>query len=188
MKIFFGEDKERQIIRRLGRGDASAMDELYALTADQMAGVCARYISTEADRKDVLQESYIKIFTRIGRFDYRGHGSLLAWMTRIVVNESLLWLRQRQRDCFVQTVSDVPDDIADDPPDTSLLSEDELLRAVQALPPGYRAVFNLYVIEGKSHQEIGQLLHIRPDTSASQLHRAKRLLAANINQLIRKKQ
>ncbi len=188
VRISFGEDKERQIIQRLGRGDASAMDDLYALAADKLAGVCARYISAEADRKDILQESFIKIFTRIGSFDYRGHGSLMAWMTRIVVNESLLWLRQRQRDCFVAAVADVPDDVADDPPDTTVLSEDELLSAVQALPPGYRAVFNLYVVEGKSHQEISRLLHIKPDTSASQLHRAKRLLAANIYQLIRKKQ
>ena len=95
VRISFGEDKERQIIQRLGRGDASAMDDLYALAADKLAGVCARYISAEADRKDILQESFIKIFTRIGSFDYRGHGSLMAWMTRIVVNESLLWLMIR---------------------------------------------------------------------------------------------
>ena len=85
----FGSNKELQILKRFGRGDASAMDMLYADYADYLTGVCCRYIGNEDDRKDVLQEAFIKIFTSIGHFSYRGEGSLKAWVTRIAVNEAL---------------------------------------------------------------------------------------------------
>ena len=72
------------------------MDELYGCYADYLTGVCYRYISNDEDLKDVLQESFIKIFTQISSFEYRGSGSLQAWMTRIVVNESLQLLRRQK--------------------------------------------------------------------------------------------
>ena len=93
----FGSNKELQILKRFGRGDASAMDMLYADYADYLTGVCCRYIGNEDDRKDVLQEAFIKIFTSIGHFSYRGEGSLKAWVTRIAVNEALQYLRQQCR-------------------------------------------------------------------------------------------
>ena len=93
----FGSNKELQILKRFGRGDASAMDMLYAEYADYLTGVCCRYIGNKDDRKDVLQEAFIKIFTSIGHFSYRGEGSLKAWVTRIAVNEALQYLRQQCR-------------------------------------------------------------------------------------------
>lgn len=176
MKLL-GEDKEQTIMRLFRRGDASAMDKLYAYAADLLNGVAARYIADESDRMDVLQESLIKIYTHIADFNYRGKGSLRAWMTRIVVNECIQWLRRDKASPFVPLTDNLPEEADDEPPDMGSVSADDIVEAIQQLPEGYRAVFNLYVVEGKSHKEIARMLGIKPDSSASQLHRAKNMLA-----------
>ena len=175
MRIF-GKDKEQMIVQLFRRGDASAMDVLYAEYANYLTATCARYISDDDDVRDVLQEAFIKIFTTIDTFDYRGVGSLKAWMRRVVVNESLQWLRQRSRSP-IDRMETEPPDLPDDDPETDELSSDELTSLIRQLPDGYRAVLNLYVVEGKSHKEIAKILGIKPDSSASQLHRAKNMLA-----------
>lgn len=184
MRIF-GKDKEQQILERFGRGDARAMNLLYAEYADYLTGVCARYIANRDDLHDVLQEAFIKIFTNIGSFSYRGRGSLRAWLARVVVNEALLFLRQQHPQLFVDKEVEQLDMPADDPPTDGFTAE-RLTDLIAQLPPGYRAVFNLYAIEGKSHKEIAKILKIRPDTSASQYHRARAMLAKMIENEKRK--
>ena len=166
----FGSNKELQILKRFGRGDASAMDMLYADYADYLTGVCCRYIGNEDDRKDVLQEAFIKIFTSIGHFSYRGEGSLKAWVTRIAVNEALQYLRQQCRWSPIDSDAPLP------------ISTDRLVELIQQLPPGYRAVFNLFAIEGLSHKEIARQLGITPSTSASQYFKARAMLARMIKE------
>ena len=163
----FGSNKEKAIIQLFRQGNPLAMDRLYAEYADYLTAVCARYITDDDDLKDVLQEAFIKIFTQIDKFEYRGKGSLKAWTTRIIVNESLLFLRKQKGS--LSLVSEDPPDIPDDTPDTEGLSG-----------------LNLYVIEGKSHKEIAQIMGIKPDSSASQFHRAKNMLAKLIKEYKRK--
>ena len=167
----FGSNKELQILKRFGRGDASAMDMLYAEYADYLTGVCCRYIGNKDDRKDVLQEAFIKIFTSIGHFSYRGEGSLKAWVTRIAVNEALQYLRQQCRWSPIDSDAPLP-----------TISTDRLVELIQQLPPGYRAVFNLFAIEGLSHKEIARQLGITPSTSASQYFKARAMLARMIKE------
>lgn len=175
----FLTNREQQILDLFGRDTNRGMDALYREYADYLAGVCARYVPEEDELKDVLQESFIKIFMRIDRFEYRGRGSLKAWVTRIAVNEAIDFIRKETAMNAV-TISEDPPDIPDEPPDTDGLTADALETMICELPPGYRAVFNLYVIEGKSHQEIGRLLDIKPATSASQFHHARNMLAGKI--------
>lgn len=176
-------DTEDAIIDLFHRHDERAMDRLYATYGRYLTGVCTRYMGADDRVKDVMQESLIKIFTRIADFDYRGRGSLRAWMSRIVANESISELRRQQRlgACLLDT--DPPDvaDLPDDDPDTRGLDAQTMMRLLGRLPDGYRTVVNLYVIEGHSHQEIARMLGIKADSSASQLHRAKRMLARIIN-------
>lgn len=169
-------NNEQHILQLFARGDSRAMDVLYAQFADYMAGVCTRYVPQPDDTRDVLQEALIKIFSSIGSFKYRGEGSLKAWLTRVVVNEALMFLRDKKKMLFVDSEREIPD-TPEEPPDTSGLTADMVDEALRQLPDGYRAVFNLYAIEGKSHKEIAELLGIKPDTSASQYHRAKAMLA-----------
>ena len=161
------------------------MGEIYTRYANYLTGVCSRYIAEDEDVRDVLQESFIKIFTKISSFNFQGEGSLKAWITQVVVNESLLFLRNQKRHGMVVIDGDrVEDQLDDSPPDTDVggIPIEVLWQMIRELPPGYRAVFNLYVIEGKRHKEIANLLGIQEETSASQLLRAKRLLAKQINE------
>lgn len=169
-------NNEQHILQLFARGDSRAMDVLYAQFADYMAGVCVRYVPRPDDTRDVLQEALIKIFSSIGGFNYRGEGSLKAWLTRVVVNEALMFLRDKKKMLFVDSEREIPD-TPEEPPDTSGLTAEMVDEALRQLPDGYRAVFNLYAIEGRSHKEIAELLGIKPDTSASQYHRAKAMLA-----------
>lgn len=177
--ILFRKDREQQILDLFKKGDKCAMDKLYQEYADHMAGVCARYISDEDNLKDVLQESFIKIFTQIHLFDYRGKGSLKAWLTRIVINEALMELR-KDRTFLVPLQETAVAGIPDEEPDTEGFDAQTLVSFVRQLPPGYRAVFNLFVVEEKTHKEIAEILHIQPASSASQLSRAKQMLTKMI--------
>lgn len=170
---------EQRLAERLRNGENGAMREFYSLYADHLAGICARYIPDEQDMKDVFQESLIRIITHISDFDFRGAGSLKAWASRIVVNESLRFLRDTQRELRLLDY-DVADEPEGDDPPISDIPPDEIHRMVSQLPTGYRTVFNLYVFEQRSHQEIASLLGIKETTSASQLSRAKNLLAKMI--------
>lgn len=136
--------------------------------------MCTRYIVSSDDAKDVLQEAFIRIFNNLQRFEYRGDGTLRSWMTRIVVNEALKTLRRMpaNEDTPIDNI-----DIADDTEtDIRGISPADLHDMIRQLPQGYRTVLNLYVFEEKSHKEIAEMLGISEQTSASQYHRAKRLL------------
>jgi len=176
-----GSNTEQQIIKLFSRGDASAMDMLYNAFSGYLTAVCSRYIANEDDVKDVLQESFIIIFTKIPSFEYHGKGSLKAWMTKIVVNESLSLLRKDKASPLVPALQEPPD-MPDEEPALEDLKEKDILEMIRKLPTGYRKVFNLYVIDGYSHQEIAQMLGIQPATSASQFHRARMMLASMIRQ------
>ena len=179
MRLFKG-DKEERLAERLRSGDSSAMREFYSLYSGHLAKICARYIADGEDVKDVFQDSLIRIFSRIKDFTYRGPGSLLAWATKLTVNESLKFLQERKRHELIQLTHDVPDELEEDDPPVSDLPPEVFHQIVRELPTGYRTVFNLYVFEEKSHQEIADLLGIKKDTSASQFSRAKKLIAKKI--------
>lgn len=176
-----GSNTEQQIMKLFSRGDASAMDRLYHEFAGYLTAICSRYITNDDDLKDVLQESFIIIFTQITSFEYRGNGSLKAWMARIVVNESLSFLRKDKASPLI-SASQEPPDIVDEEPDMDDLKEEDILELIRKLPTGYREVFNLYVIDGYSHKEIAQMLGIQPATSASQFYRARMILASMVRQ------
>ena len=158
------------------------MREFYSLYAGYLTGVCSRYVTDADDMKDVFQESLIHIITHIADFSYRGDGSLRAWATKIVVNESLRFLRNTKRNELMLLDREVPDVPEEDDPPISDVPPDVIHSMVSQLPTGYRMVFNLYVFENKSHREIAALLGIKEKSSASQLSRAKNLLAKMIRQ------
>lgn len=172
---------EEQLLYRLRRGDDEAAQQLYRQHVRYLTALCSRYISQEDDLKDVLQESFLKIFAAVDTFKYRGEGSLRAWMARITLNEALSFLRTSARLNIVD-IDEVDTDIANEEISTDDIPTEVLHRFVSQLPDGYRTVFNLYVVEDKSHKEIAQLLGITASTSATQLYKAKAALAKMINQ------
>lgn len=174
-------DKEGSIVSMLRNGDSAVSKALYCTYAGYLTGVCTRYLSDPDDVKDVLHDSFLRIFASVRTFEYRGKGSLKAWLTRVVVNESLKFIRHTYRLEFVP-VSQESIEIEAEEPELDGIPMAELHRMICELPPGYRTVFNLYVFEEKSHKEIAAILNIRESTSASQLHRAKALLAIKIRE------
>ena len=179
--VSFIGNEEQRLVKRLQEGDKTAAREFYTRYGGSLAGVCVRYISDEEDVKDVIQNALVHIFSHITDFKYRGSGSLEAWVVRIAVNESLKFLRTKVQYELLQPDYDVIDDSEDDP-SVRDIPPDILRKMLNRLPTGYRTVLNLYVFEGKNHQEIARLLGIKKDSSASQLLRAKSMLA----QMIRK--
>lgn len=175
------------MIKRLQDGDKAAAHDFYSRYADYLAAVCSRYVVDTDDLKDVFQDAFIQILTNIGNFRYNGSGSLQAWAKKVVVNQALKFLREKHRHELVQLDCDVSDEAEDDDPPMSDIPPDVIHQMVSDLPTGYRTVLNLYVFEGKSHQQIANLLGIKENSSASQLHRAKNLLAKMIRQYINKK-
>lgn len=179
--VSFIGNEEQRLVKRLQEGDKTAAREFYTRYGGSLAGVCVRYIADEEDVKDVIQNALVHIFSHITDFKYRGSGSLEAWGVRIAVNESLKFLRTKVQYELLQPDYDIIDDSEDDP-SVRDIPPDILRKMLNRLPTGYRTVLNLYVFEGKNHQEIARLLGIKKDSSASQLLRAKSLLA----QMIRK--
>ncbi len=174
---------EKDCVLLAQRGDASAQKAIYLRYVRYLAAVCARYIIRDEDLKDVMQDSFVKIFSSIGRFEYRGEGSLKAWMAQIVVNEALRFLGKAARFTFISVRQELPETVGDDSPDGVEEVPPEIIQEmIRSLPAGYRTVFNLYMFEEKSHREIASLLHIGESTSASQLHRAKAILARQIEE------
>ena len=183
------EDKERGLVEQARKGDRGAMKRIYDCYSRYLAATCSRYLPGESDLRDVLQDSFVKIFSSLDKFEFRGEGSLKAWMRQVSVNEALKLIRRRKRNDTVEYKWDLPDtQEEDDPePDVAEVPPSVIQKMIQALPEGYRTVLNLYAFEEKSHKEIAGLLVISESTSASQLHRARALLARQINEYKKKR-
>lgn len=179
--IGYSNDEQR-LAEQIRRGDNAAMREFCSLYVPHLKAVCTRYVTDSEDASDVLQETLISIVTHISDFHYLGQGSLKAWATRIAVNESLNYIRRNRRQELTlqeQYIDDIAEEEEEDPPIEDIPPE-VIQQMVRQLPTGYRTVFNLYVFEDKSHQEIAQLLGTSVKTSISQLHKAKNLLSQMI--------
>ncbi len=178
---FLSGNTEKDLVKRASRRDAAAIKSIYDKYVQYLAAVCRSYVSSEDDVKDLLQESFLKIFSSLEKFEWRGEGSLKKWMRRIVVNESLMFLRSKVS--FKE--ESLPEDagmLYEQEPSVDDVSMGELMRLIGSLPTGYRTIFNLYVFEQKSHKEIASLLGISENTSYSQFSRAKALLAKKIKE------
>ena len=177
--IGYSNDEQR-LAEQIRRGDNAAMRVFCSLYVPHLKAICTRYVTDSEDASDVLQETLISIVTHISDFHYLGQGSLKAWATRIAVNESLNYIRRNRRQELTlqeQYIDDIAEE--EDPPIEDIPPE-VIQQMVRQLPTGYRTVFNLYVFEDKSHQEIAQLLGTSVKTSISQLHKAKNLLSQMI--------
>ncbi len=168
--------EEHDLIAGCKRGEMWARKELYERYAGTMLSLCARYTGDRDSARDVLQDGFYKIFTKIE--DYSGTGSFEGWMKRIFITTALEQLRKKR---FLSTTGEYEEGIEDT--DASVfdkLSADDLHRRISELPDGFRTVFNLYAVEGYSHAEIAKMLQIKEVTSRSQFMRARQILQKNI--------
>ena len=175
------QHQERDFITACIRKERWAQQKLYEDNYSKMMGVCLRYANNREDALDILHEGFIKVFKHISK--YQPGTSLHAWIRRIMVNTAIDYYRKaiRRR---TEDLDQAYDLNSAEPDAISQCTEKEILKAVQTLSPAYRAVFNLYVIEGYSHKEIADRLSITESTSRSNLVKArsklKELLTAKL--------
>jgi RNA polymerase sigma factor (sigma-70 family) len=157
-------------------------EELYRRFSSKMYAVCFRYANNSDDAQDLLQEGFIKVFRNLHRF--RAEGSFEGWIRRVFVNTAIE--HYRKKSVNLSSVSEKEEDSIEvaDISAIDKLAQKDILKIIQELSPGYKTVFNLYVIEGYSHKEIGELLGISEGTSKSQLARAKSILQKKIAQYL----
>lgn len=164
------ENPEQAFVAALVRQERWAQQQLYEQHYGKMMGICMRYAGSKDEALDLLHEAFIKVFQNIDR--YRSGTALGAWIRTIVVNTCIDYYRKNTRR-RTEEINETWQVANDDPDALSHLTEQEIMSAVQSLSPAYRAVFNLYVVEGYSHKEIGDALQITESTSRSNLVKAR---------------
>jgi len=175
---------EKQLIAGCRHGETLARRKLYELYAPAMMSVCMRYLNNKETAKDILQEGFIKIYTKIDT--YSGTGSFAGWVRRVFVTTALEYLRDNTSlNLMSVNLDEHNNDIEDiDASILDYLSADDILTCVAGLPNGFRTVFNLFAIEGYTHSEIAKMLNIKESTSRSQFIRARKILQRNVQSLI----
>jgi len=176
---------EKELVEKCKSGEKAAYKNLYETYSKHAMGICVRYTGDEVLAEDVLHDGFIRVFTSIQTFQYRGEGSLKAWLSRIFCNESLYFLKKNK--IWNQVVSIADYDVPEEEPDISLLEtipRAVLMQCISRLPAGYRIVFNLYLLENIPHKEIGKQLGITEEASRSRLSRAKALLIKQLNEYV----
>lgn len=172
---------ESDLISGCIEGNRRMQEELYRRFSPRMYAVCLRYASSSDEAEDILQEGFIKIFKKLE--SYRGEGSFEGWIRRIFVNTAIEHFRRRR---YLQPVTEKEENTVEGKYLSVLdtLAEKDIMELIRQLSPGYRTVFNMYVVEGYTHKEIGDMLGISEGTSKSQLSRAKVILQDMVKKFI----
>ena len=157
-----------------------AQKALFDKFAPKMLSVCARYMKDQAEAEDAFQIGMVKVFNKLA--DFKAEGPLDGWVRRIMVNSCLDQIRKNQRFILDKNIDDVSFKIEVKEEVTSNLAAEDLIALIQKMPSGYRVVFNMFAIEGFSHQEIAEQLEISESTSKSQYLRARAYLRQRIEE------
>jgi len=166
-------------IKKLKENDSKAQRDFYQQLAPKMYGICLRSALINEDADDILQDGFIRVFRHIK--DFREEGSLEGWVRRTIVNTAINYYKKKIKQGINTDLEIVKGKVKEKNTIVEKMSCDELLVLISELPPGYRMVFNLNVIEGYTHKEIGEILDISENTSKSQLSRARASLQKRIN-------
>lgn len=169
------------LVKKCLDGDSQAQRMLFERFAPKMLGVCMRYAKNTEQAEDVLQDGFIKVFTKLSK--YSGDGSLEGWIRRIVVNTALDEIRKNVKFKDSVSVEDVDYKLDVDAHILEGLMAEDLMEIINDLPAGYKVVFNMFAIEGFSHKEIAMQLNISENTSKSQYSRARAYLKVKLETL-----
>ncbi len=178
---------EEDVVLGCKRGSAKSQSFLYDKYCGAMLGIAMRYSDNQTEAEDVLQEAFLNIFKKIEYFEGKNEGSLTLWIKTIVINAALTNNRKNKKHNFTDDVNDFK--IADEEDrynfgesveDLQNIQVVKIMSALKELPIGYRTVFNLYVVEGYSHQEIAKILEVSENTSKSQLSKARKFLKVKL--------
>ena len=171
----------KTVIEGCVAGNAKSQRMLFDMLAPKMFSVCKRYLSSDQEAEDVLQEGFIKLFQRIDTYNFQG--SFEGWSRRLFVNTALDQIRKYKKSRFSEDVDNPNLHLEMDAFIIEGMEADNLMKLLDSLPKAYKLVFNLFAIEGYSHKEIGEMLEITENTSKSQYFRAKALLQKKLEEV-----
>lgn len=174
---------DSELVEGCIRGERKYQELLYRRYSSKMYGVCIGYAKDRADAKDILQDGFVKVFTNI--YKYKGDGSFEGWIRRIIVNTAIDHYRKTTKEAINMSAVDI-EHAKDIQVEVSVLEQmcaKDIMSLIHQLPNGARLIFNLYVVEGYTHQEIAEKLNINQGTSKSQFARARKLLQELIMKL-----
>lgn len=163
-----------ELIDKCLKGDQRAQRALFDKFSRKMMSVCMRYVNDREHAEDVLQDGFVKVFTHLNSF--KREGSFEGWIRRTMVNTSLDYLRKQKNFNIDTDISEAEFLAGEDAKVLSGMRVEELMNLIKDMPPGYRTVFNMYAIEGYSHQEIADELGVTESTSKTQYRKARTYL------------
>ncbi len=172
-----GDEELHQLIRGCVKQDRKCQKMLYKAFYGFSMGICLRYANNRDEAAEVMNQGFYKVYTHIDRFDVTR--PFKAWLGRIMMNVSIDYYRANLKMAYTDDL-DKAEHLTDGELVDRNLNYEDLLRMVQQLPQAYRTVFNLFAIDGYSHEEIGDMLNISPGTSKSNLHKARQKLKTMI--------
>lgn len=168
---------EKDLLKQCMKGDYHAQKQIFELYAPKMMSVCRRYGRHRLEAEEIMQDGFVKVFTNLEKFEYKG--SFEGWIRRIMINTALKLVSKKSfKD--EQIGLEGYQESSVDPTVFAKMSADDLMDLIDQLPHGYKTVFNLNVMEGLSHKEIGEALGIKESTSRSQLVKARNMLQQKI--------
>lgn len=178
MKLVINKSTTREsLIAGCRNRHRQAQHEVYNWLASPMLGLCRRYVNDSDEAESIMITGFLKVFDKINQFSEEG--SFEGWVRRIMVNESLLYIRKNKA-MYVEVDIEYADSVPDYDLASKSLEVEDLLIMINSLPIGYRTVFNMFAIEGYSHKEIALSLGINVSTSKSQLSRARNMLQTRL--------
>ena len=174
------DTREADWIEGAKKGERRSQKAIYDMLSAKMMAVCMRYMGDKDSAEDVLQDGFVTLFSKID--SYSGAGSFEGWARKIFVNTALMSLRKKDALKDSEDVDAARGIVSEEPSAIQKIGYKDLIAMIAALPPGFRTVFNMYVLEGYSHKEIAKELGISETTSRSQLQRARLLLQSKIKE------
>lgn len=178
MKVINLHQEEQEIIELAVANNRHAQQKIYTKFSPKMLSICRQYIKDIQQAEDVMITAFMKVFMNLKNFEHKG--SFEGWIRRIMVNESISFIRAQKKVSFLEDEFYKEDGFNNIESDFSV---DDIQFLIDGLPDGYRMIFNLYAIEGYKHKEIATMLGINEGTSKSQLSHARSILQQQINKL-----
>ncbi len=176
-------DDIKYIVQECLAGKRQAQEKLYAMFSAKMFGICLRYCKNYDEAKDILQEGFLKVFSKLEQFNFAG--SFEGWVRRIIVNTAIEKFRVQTRNVSLDYAPESYEELEEE--DLPMISAAEMLAMIQDLPAQYKMVFNLYVFEKLQHKEIAEMLGISEGGSKSNLSRARAILQEKVKSKIERK-
>lgn len=171
---------DSELVSECLKGKSSAQRTLFQLHSGKMFSLCLRYMGSTMEAEEVLQESFIKVFEKLNQ--WKGNGPLGGWIRTIVVNTALTRIKSNKKFKLDKNIDEAVM-LSDDREDQlEAMQAEDLMKLIAQMPEGYKAVFNLFAVEGYGHKEIAELLGVSESTSKTQFLKAKNWLVKRLNE------